>query len=242
MAKDLKLKLNSLDDYDRLLEQVVVGAKESDAACLKCTLAYLRTIRFENVPRERALRVWGRPKSELSAKEIKDFEDYVIWRLVELCAKYDFPIQLHTGHARIQGSNPMLLVDMIEANPKTKFILFHGGFPWVSETGLIAMKYNNVWIDSCWLPTLSYTMARRAYQEWLDMVPSNKILWGADGTTVESIYGATVLTRECLSEALAEKVLRGELREEDALRIGRQVMRENALSLFPSLRKRLGKH
>ena len=31
----------------------------------------------------------------------------------------------------------MLLVDLIEANPKTRFILFHGGFPWVGETGVI---------------------------------------------------------------------------------------------------------
>src|SRR2546422_6432889 len=58
--------------------------------------------------------------------------------------------------------SPMLLVDLIEANPKTKFILFHGGYPWIGETGAIAMKYpNHVWIDSCWLPTISYHMAKR---------------------------------------------------------------------------------
>jgi len=41
------------------------------------------------------------------------------------------------------------------------------------------------------------------------------------------------------STALAEKVLRGELREEDALPIGRQILRENALALFPQLKNRL---
>ena len=35
----------------------------------------------------------------------------------------------------------MLLVDLIEANPKTKFILFHGGFPWIGETGVIVMRH-----------------------------------------------------------------------------------------------------
>ena len=136
-------------------------------------------------------------------------------------------------------SNPMLLVNVIEANPQTKFVLFHGGFPWVGETGVIAMRHNNVWIDSVWLPTLSYTMGKRAYQEWLEMIPSDRIMWGADTINAEGIYAATEFTRQCLAEALAEKVERGELLEEHAERIGRQVMRENALKLFPKLKRRL---
>ena len=46
---------------------------------------------------------------------------------------------------------------------------------------------------------------------------------------------------DALAEALAEKVERGELREEHALRIGRQIMRDNALKLFPKLRRLLWK-
>ncbi len=64
-------------------------------------------------------------------------------------------------------------------------------------------------------------------------------MWGSDTGTAEGIYGATEFTRQCLAEALAEKVVRGELREEDALRIARQIMRENALELFPQLKERL---
>src|SRR6185436_7323381 len=124
-----------------VLDRLFQTAKESHAVCLKTTLAYQRTLRFENVPKERAARVFGRPKTELYPQEIQDFEDFIMWRLVELSAKYDLPFQIHTGQARIQGSNPMLLVDMIEANPKTKFILFHGGFPWVGETGVIVMRH-----------------------------------------------------------------------------------------------------
>jgi predicted TIM-barrel fold metal-dependent hydrolase len=166
-----------------------------------------------------------------------------MWRLVELSAQYELPFQIHTGQARIQGSSPMLLVDLIEANPKTKFILFHGGFPWVGETGVIVMRYpTRVWIDSVWLPVLSYTMAKRAFHEWLEVMPSDRIMWGADEKTAEGIYAATETTRRCLAEVLAEKVDRGELIEEHALRIGRQVLRENALELFPQLKDRLWKH
>jgi predicted TIM-barrel fold metal-dependent hydrolase len=109
----------------------------------------------------------------------------------------------------------------------------------VSETAAIGMRHRNVWIDSVWMPTLSYTMAKRAYQEWLEAMPSDRILWGADTVQAEGIYAATEFTRQCLAEALAEKVERGQLREEHAARIGRQILRENALALFPKLKRQL---
>jgi hypothetical protein len=242
-ADQHQMKVDSLDDYLNVLDALFQERKRAGAICLKSTLAYERTLHFEDVPRARAEAVFGKPRAELSAEQVKTFEDFIMWRLVELAARYDLPFQIHTGQARIQGSNPMLLVDLIGANPKTKFVLFHGGYPWVSETAVIGMRHTrNVWLDSCWLPTLSYAMAKRAYHEWLDAVPSNKILWGGDGVHAEGIYGATVLTRRCVAEVLAERVDRGELREEHAQRIARQIFRDNALELFPSLKERLWKH
>jgi uncharacterized protein len=241
-ARERNLPISTLGEYVAVLDRLFQEAKEKGAVCLKTTLAYQRTLLFEKVPADRAVRVFGKPKSELSESEVKEFEDYIMWQLVALSAKHGLPFQIHTGQARIQGSNPMLLVDMIEANPKTKFILFHGGFPWTGETGVIVMKHgSHVWIDSCWLPTLSYTAAKRAYHEWLEVMPSNRIMWGADCNHAEGIYAATEFTRRCLAEVLAEKIDHGDLIEEHALRIGRQIMRENALELFPQLKGRLWK-
>jgi len=237
------LKVESLADYQVVLARLFQKAKAARAACLKTTLAYQRTLRFENVPQDRAARVFGRPRSELSLPEIKDFEDFIMWRLVELSARYDMPFQIHTGHGRIQGSNPMNLVDLIEANPRTKFILFHGGFPWIGETGIILMRHSaHVWLDSVWMPTLSYATAKRAFHEWLDVMPSSRIMWGGDANHAEGIYGATEMTRRCVAEVLAERVDRGDVSEEHALRIGRQILRDNALALFPQLNERLWKH
>ncbi|MBN2024625.1 MAG: amidohydrolase [Pirellulales bacterium] len=237
-AKKHKLPVESVDDYIAVLDAILAEAKRAGAVCLKSQMAYNRTLQIDCVEKSDAEAVFGKTRDELAPAQVKAFQDFVFWRLAELSAKHDLPFQIHTGHARIQGSNPMLLVDLIDANPETKFVLFHGGFPWVGETGMIALKYPNVWVDSVWMPTLSYTMGKRAYQEWLDMFSSNRILWGSDMTTIEGSYGAAALCRQCIVEALAEKVLRHELREEDALRIGRQILRENALALFPSLRDR----
>jgi predicted TIM-barrel fold metal-dependent hydrolase len=242
-AAALAIKVASLDDYLVVLERLFQKAKGAGAVCLKTTLAYQRTLKFDNVPKDRAARVFGRPRRELAALEIKDFEDFIMWRLVELSARYGLPFQIHTGHGRIQGSNPMNLVDLIEANPRTKFILFHGGFPWVGETGIIVMRHSShVWLDSVWMPTLSYATSKRAFHEWLDVMPSSRIMWGADANHAEGIYGATEMTRRCLAEVLAARVDRGELAEDHALAIGRQILRDNALALFPQLKDRLWKH
>jgi len=236
------LKIESMEDYLAVIERILVFGKSRGSVCLKTTTAYERTLDFENVTRERTERAWGKPISQSSPADAKAFQDFVMWRVVEMSARLDLPFQIHTGHARIQGSNPMLLVDLIAANPKTRFILFHGGYPWIGETGAIATRHKNVWVDSVWLPTISYTMAKRAFQEWLEVMGSNKILWGADAHHAEGIYAATEFTRRCLAEALAEKVERRELRQEHALKIGRQIMRDNALELFPALKEKLWKH
>jgi|GEM_PF-195939 arylsulfatase A-like enzyme len=240
-AKQHGLKVESLDDYLTLINRVFREAKEKGTVCLKCGLAYRRSLRFENVSKERAARSFSKPRSELTLKEIKEFEDFLVWELARLSAKYDMPFQFHTGLARIQGSNPLLLVDLIEGNPRTKFILFHGGYPWTHETGAIVMQHRNTWIDANWLPTLSRSMAKQAFHQWLEVVPSDRITVGTDNVHAEGTYGALEIVRLCIAEVLAEKVESGNLTEEDALRIGRQILRDNALKLFPTLRQRLWK-
>jgi predicted TIM-barrel fold metal-dependent hydrolase len=237
------LPAETLDDYLAVLDRLFLEAKDKGIVGLKCTLAYQRTLRFEDVSRDQAAVVFGKRRSQLNAEQIRNFEDFIMWRLCALSAKYELPFQIHTGQARIQSSNPMNLVDLIEANPSTKFILLHGGFPWIGETGVIVQKHwKNVWIDSVWLPMLSYSMGKRAFHEWLEMFPSNRIMWGTDCGTAEGMYGAAEFHRRCLSEVLAEKVISCDLVEEHALQIAQQIMRDNALELFPQLKERLWKH
>ena len=81
-------------------------------------------------------------------------------------------------------------------------------------------------------------MAKRAFHEWLEVVPSSRIIWGGDDTSAEGIYGETELTRRCLAEVLTEKVERGDLAEQDARQIGKNILRDNALEMYPRLKQR----
>ena len=173
--------------------------------------------------------MFGRPrKRTLAARKSRISKTSSCGGWSSSSAKHDLPFQIHTGQARIQGSNPMLLVDLIEANPKTKFVLFHGGFPWVGETGVIAMRFRNVWIDSCWLPTLSYTMAKRAYQEWLEVCPRTESCGAPTPARPRGSTGPPSSPASAWPKPWPRRSIRGELREEHALRIGRQIMRDNA--------------
>ncbi|NLE39112.1 MAG: amidohydrolase family protein [Pirellulaceae bacterium] len=240
-AQQHNLPVESLDDYVAVVDRVLAEAKKAGAVCLKSPIAYNRTLKFNWVPKERAEQAFGKTRDQLTPAQIKDFQDYMFWQLAALSAKHALPFQIHTGHAMIESSNPMNLVNLIQANPKTTFVLFHGGFPWVGESGMVALKYPNVYLDSVWMPTLSHTIGKRAFNEWLDMISSNRIMWGSDTGSIEGTYGLTIYARQCITEALAEKVVAKELREQDALRIGRQILRENALEAYPLLRERVKK-
>ncbi len=89
------------------------------------------------------------------------------------------------------------------------------------------------------MPIVSYTLMKRAFHLWLELAPSNRILWGADVHHAEGIYAATEMTRRCLAEVLSEKIEAGNLTEPQALRIGKQIIRENTLELFPRLKEKL---
>ncbi len=232
-------EIKSFDDFLEVVDLIFEEAVKAGAVGMKCTQAYVRKLRFEPVTRARAAAVFGLPPDVITESQQTEFEDYMMWRMAAMSASHDLPFQIHTGLGRPDGSNPMLLMNLIAGNPRTKFVLLHGGYPWIDDMAILAQTHRNVWIDASWLPTISPTVGRRAFAEWLDCVPADRILWGADSANPEAFYGAVVVTRRCLSEALADRVMRGTLREEQAIAIGRRIMRENVIGLYPRLAERI---
>src|SRR5262249_16611314 len=63
-AKKHGLPAASFDDYLAVIDRLFLEAKDKGIVCLKCTLAYLRSLRFENVPKERALAAFGKRRTQ----------------------------------------------------------------------------------------------------------------------------------------------------------------------------------
>src|SRR5262249_17582253 len=113
-AKKRGMPTETLDDYLTAVEALFSTAVLSRTVGLNWTQAYVRSLRYEKVGKERAGEVFGKSPQEISREEQRDFEDFMFWEVCRLSAKYELPFQVHTGQARIQGSNPMNLVDVID--------------------------------------------------------------------------------------------------------------------------------
>ncbi len=237
MAANRGKKVERFDDFLGFMDCVTEENLAGGAVCFKIAAAYERPIRFKPVGEAEARRIYEKPADEISQDEKHAFGDYVVHRAISVAEKHDLPVQIHTGIQAgtgnvLENSNPLHLTSLFMKYPRVRFDLFHGGYPFSSEAGVLAKNFANVYLDLCWLPLISYTAARANLADWLELVPANKILWGGDAFRVEEAYGASRLARRVVTEALAEKVEARYLSEAEALRIGRMILRENGFELF----------
>jgi predicted TIM-barrel fold metal-dependent hydrolase len=170
--------------------------------------------------------------------EARAVEDFVAHAVAELAGAHGLPYQLHVGYGSWQRNitaqaNPLLLNPLVEAHRGTRFVLLHGGHPFTDELGTLAKNHPNVHIEAGWLAYIAPATYRRAVREWLDAVPMSKLTaFGADCLCVEQTYGALILTRRLLAQALAAKVLEDGWDEALALEAAERMLSRNARELY----------
>ena len=100
----------------------------------------------------------------------------------------------------------MNLVPMIEKHPETKFVLFHGGYPWVEEVAALAHNYSNVYADICWLPAICTSAAERLLHSLIEAArDASTITWGGDCWLVTESYAHTLAARHVIKKVLSER-------------------------------------
>jgi predicted TIM-barrel fold metal-dependent hydrolase len=116
--------------------------------------------------------------------------------------------------------------------PEVRFVLFHGGYPWIDDLLALVHNYPNVYADLCWLPIISPSAAERALHELVEVGTADKLMWGCDTWSSEESYGALLAFRHTLAKVLSSKIEDGYFSLEDAKAISVRVMRGNAAELF----------
>lgn len=226
------LRMRTLGEYEEALRDQI-RKRRTGIAALKCAAAYERSIAFGAAGRAEAEAVFGCVPSKVSVAQRKLFGDYIMGVVLEMAAELELPVQVHTGMALLGGSEPLLLAPTIAAHPKVRFVLFHGGYPWVHQIGAMAHSYGNVCIDLCWLPLLSTTVAEAALHEYIEVSPAiGRIAWGADCWTSEESLGASLALRYVLKRVLERKVEEGYLTVADAEAIAEKIAWRNAAALY----------
>jgi predicted TIM-barrel fold metal-dependent hydrolase len=236
--------IGSLSEWEDALQKAFAAAREKKFVGIKSAVAYQRGLDFAAVERAEAETLFNQAKERKAAPGPADWnrdkalQDYMFGKIAEACARYDLPLQIHTGFfydtwRNVVQTNPSLLVPFIVRHKKTRFVLMHSGYPYGPELLAMAKNLPNVTIDMCWTYVISPTFASRFLDEAIETVPADKILgFGGDYQIPEGAYAHAMLCREVVARVLADKVSAGYWSEEEALGFARAILRDNAIRTF----------
>lgn len=258
----------TLDDY---LADVVAGSLAqfagSGAVAIKFNCAYYRPLSFDNISGDEAAPLYARARegANLTESEHRAVQDHIFRRLVTEAGTLDLPVQIHTGLGAkprfiIANSNPLLLESVFRDVPRTQFLLLHGGWPFDREA-TAALAHENVYLDFS-VASLYFYPRRlaeliRGVLEWFP----EKLIYGSDSHSDRSIAKLSGVppranplagweekswlvdrtSRQALTIALSGMLDDGQIGHDQALPLAQQVMRANALSLYPRLTGRSSK-
>lgn len=223
-----------LDEYIGLMHEELKKQIHRGCVALKCAAAYDRGLDFKNTKKEDAEKAFysGMISGVITKKEIDDFQNYVFYDICAFAAKHQIPLQCHTGLGLLRKTSAIYLQDAISDNPDTKFVLFHGNYPWMDDLCGLVCTYRNVYVDFCWLPIISTAEAGKFLEKILSVGDLSKIYWGCDTWISEDSYGALLAMRHVLCSFLDQQIEQGIMQYQDAVNICQKIMYQNAIQLY----------
>ncbi len=230
-AAEVGMNVGDLDDYVEVIKASVKCWKEKGAVGLKS-----RTGPYRAPSRQQAEEVFKRiMKGTDENKGINPLSVYLREVMYDIAAEEELTVAVHTGMwGDFRQLQAIDFMPVIASHPQTRFDLFHAGMPSPRETGVIGKNFPNVTLNLCWCHIISQEMTCSALQEWIDLVPVNKIIaFGADyARPVEKVYGHLVMARENIAWVLADRVDSGRFGMDGAVRIARKLFYENPRRIY----------
>lgn len=218
----------SIDDFDEYLDAIfnLMGNFKG----IKFAIAYELGISITNFDKHKGAIAFKNNNATPSEK--KDFYDYMVYAICKEAEKKGIVIQIHTGLGFMDNTAPIYLKKLLDACPRGKFLLMHGGFPWSDDTLALIHNYHNVWIDLSWMSLISTEHAKRFLTEALEVGDSHQFTIGCDTFTSEESYGALLANIEVVADVLSKMVDNQSLKKEQAYYIAKRIWSENAKELY----------
>jgi hypothetical protein len=228
----------ALDDYLAWVSHTLHAARPRLYG-LKLLMGYHRSLRVEDVSRVEARGVYtALRQGELA--EYRRLQDFMARQLFELAGELDLPLQIHASFGgpgsglQLANNDPSLLQPLLsdDISRTTRVVLLHGGYPFVSQAAVLAWNNPRVFLDWSVLASLFTTRLAVWLTEWLELLPSNKLLFGTDASSPELYYTAAVNGRRQLGAALDQLVTAGIVSGADAVVLAERVCSRNAIELY----------
>jgi len=235
--------VTDLDEYLDACMMIFSKMKDAGAVGFKDQSAYSRTIRYDNVPRSKAERLFNfmmeDPRRSLGWPEAKPLDDYLFHAFMKMAGKLGLPVQIHTGHMagwrnEIVKTNAAKFTSVLELHRNVNFDLFHGNWPYLGELLYLAKNYPNVAIDCCWVNIIDPFYTEQLMANSIVTVPHSKIHgFGADyGDCVEYAACHLEVARDVIAGALARSVSRGWLERADVEKVAGDWLFNNPNEFF----------
>lgn len=205
----------------------------------KLGVAYSRPLLFNEVDQSTATLqyadLFSRAQKDKQAEAPRELQDYILHFCLSILDEMGAFLQIHTGFQEgngnyLQHTDPLQLTNLFFKYPNVTFDLFHIGYPYVGQTGILGKQFPNVTVDFAWVNIVSPAAAQRALDEYLDVMPRNKIFaFGGDYLFVDGIYGHQMMARRMVARTLAGKVDCGTMDLEEAVRTAGMLLHDNVL-------------
>lgn len=233
------VEVGCLASAKRAIRMVVNQYLAKGIVGFKYGYAYGRTLHSNVVPESEAsvLFACSRRGEQLTPEQVLALQDHFIYFVLELAREHGLLMQVHTGvqttGGHIPDSDPLLLIPLLKAFPEVKFDLFHAGYPYARQIGMLGKHYPNVYLNMAWMYVISMAASRQILAEWIDLVPRSRIIgFGSDVGSPELIYSHLLMARACMADVLADKVERDYLSRREALAIARATFRDSGVALY----------
>lgn len=241
-ASEAGVTVKGLGDWHRVMDHWITTYGKK-AVAVKSTLAYHRDLDCVRTPPEDVEKTFLKKlnKDPLAAAERKALEDHLFWHAVDRATEMGLPVKIHTGYyaghgymplGRV-GGNPASVCELCRQSPRTRFVIFHIGYPYYEEMLPVAKHYPNAYMDMCWSWIINPLAAKDFLKKYLVMAPANKLsVFGGDYIPVELVPGHAAIARRGITQALSELVDEGWMTLKDALSLTDRIMHQNARDLY----------
>jgi hypothetical protein len=185
--------------------------------------------------------------TELSADERDELTSFSADITADAAGRHGIVIQLFHGMLSHTPSTSVSVGAAVHWHPRwlrtltahvvqhteTLYDIFLGTRYPSHEAASLSRVYANLTVSGAWWHAFTPSTLGEFFRDRLEMLPNT--VWNAfysDGYVVEWIYGKLLLTRHCLARALAGLVEQGFLVLEDIPEIARNLLHDNADSMY----------
>ncbi len=242
-ARGMGVELASADDLVPAMDAILHGHHAQGAVGFK-----MAALPWRDATKEEIAAAWEAARAPAAANDpyLRCPESWPVLnslyvsRIATLAAELDIPVAVHTGAPwtnwlDFSAWEPTALIPLLQRFRETRFDLYHAGLPYGTPLSMLGKAFPNVWLDLTWAHIISRELARRSIAEWLDLVPTNKVLgFGGDNQnpSVVLTYGHLEIARENLAQVLAGRIKYSGMTMTQAEAILRAWLSENPRRLY----------